>query len=481
MSIRSTMHAVGEGTTTYPFVERRWRWWILSLVLLAISLVSLFTRGLNLGIDFEGGTSFLVKSENADPTVGGVRDVLGRFDLSDAKVAILGDDTIRVQTEELDPGATTVTVTVDEAGPTLDAVDAQTASIGLDLAVEEGDAVIEVSATRELDESDQERLTDAIGSVEGVEPGEIDVVVRSGGATEVAVALADYAGVEPRDVSISEVGPTFGKTVAEKARNALVLFFGAVALYLTMRFRGNWKMAVSALLAEVHDIAITVGVYSVTGFEVTPATVIAFLTILGFSLYDTVVVFDRVDENLSRLTMSGRQTYSDVVDRSMNEVLARSLSTSLVAILPVTSLLVMGTYVFGAPAILEFALALFVGIIAGTYSSIFVATPILAVWKEREPRYRDLRHRVEAREAARPKRVNAVVSAAVDAVPTDAAEEPEGHGSVEMHDDTTGAAHGDVPVEDSPSRRTATPGTRPDSSSPIAPRGRKRKRRKKRR
>lgn len=475
MSFRSTMHAVGEGSTTYPFVKRRWRWWTLSLVLIAISLVSLFTRGLNLGIDFEGGTSFLVKADGVSPSVGGVRDVLGPLDLADAKVSILGDDTIRVQTEELDPGATTFTVTVDDAGPTAEQIDAAVTAIGLDLTVSEGgDGNLEVSTERELDESATQEVTTALTTTEGVEETEVDVVVRSGGALEVSQALAGYANVEVSDVSISEVGPTFGKTVAEKARNALVLFFAAVALYLTLRFRGNWKMAVSALVAEVHDILITVGVYSVTGFEVTPATVIAFLTILGFSLYDTVVVFDKVDENLERLTMSGRQTYSDVVDRSMNQVLARSLSTSLVAILPVTSLLFMGTYVFGAPTILDFALALFVGIIAGTYSSIFVATPVLAAWKEREPRYRELRHRVEAREAARPQRVES------DVVVTQETGAPEGHGALPAASGTPDDEEPDPEASSSAGTpRRPVGGTSATGSGPITPRGRKRKRRNK--
>ncbi len=486
MSLRSTMHDVSEGRTTYPFVGRRRRWWTLSLIVIVISFVSLFTRGLNLGIDFEGGTAFLVKAEGVSPSVGGVRDVLGPLDLSDAKVSILGDDTIRVQTEELDPGATTFTVTVDDAGPTAEQIEAAVTAIGLDLTVAEGgDGGLEVSTDRELDESDKNKVTAALTATEGVEGTEVDAVVRTGGALEVAAALAAYANVEARDVSISEVGPTFGKTVAEKARNALVLFFAAVALYLTLRFRGNWKMAVSALLAEVHDIVITVGVYSVTGFEVTPATVIAFLTILGFSLYDTVVVFDKVDENLEHLTMSGRQTYSDVVDRSMNQVLARSLSTSLVAILPVTSLLVVGTYVFGAPTIADFALALFVGIIAGTYSSIFVATPILAVWKEREPRYRDLRRRVAAREAARPRHVESEV------VVSNKTGRPEGGGALPggttALPTTTGTPADEEPGADTSSSTGSSTGEprRPvggtAGTGAITPRARKRKRRGKRR
>jgi preprotein translocase subunit SecF len=152
-------------------------------------------------------------------------------------------------------------------------------------------------------------------------------------------------------------------------------------------------MAVSALAAVVHDVIITAGVYAITGFEVAPATVVAFLTILGFSLYDTVVVFDKVRENAAALGSVRGDTYTAMVNRSMNQVLMRSLNTSFVALLPVVSLLVVGSGLFGAVALSEFALALFVGLVAGSYSSIFVATPVLAALKEREPRMRALRER----------------------------------------------------------------------------------------
>ncbi len=401
MSLRSSLGDISEGRSTYDFVGFRWRWWALSLLLIAVSVVSLSTRGLNLGIDFEGGTAFLVKTESVSPSVGAVRDVLEPLGLSDAKVSILGDDTVRVQTEELEPGVTVVVVTVDDAGPSVDEVDDALSGVGVDVSAEAGDDTVVVRSSRELDEATTEVVADALAGLEMVEPAEVDVSTEAGEVTEVAQALADYAGVEASEVSISEVGPTFGKQVAEKARNALLLFFGVVALYLTLRFKGSWKMAVAALVAAAHDIVITVGVYSVSGFEVTPATVIAFLTILGFSLYDTVVVFDKIAENSEGMGTVGHDTYSDVVNRSMNQVLMRSISTSFVAILPVVSLLVMGTYVFGAPTLRDFALALLVGLVAGTYSSIFIATPILAVWREREPRFRALRERVESRVISR--------------------------------------------------------------------------------
>jgi preprotein translocase subunit SecF len=176
-----------------------------------------------------------------------------------------------------------------------------------------------------------------------------------------------------------------------------VFFFIAIAIYLSLRF--EWKMATAAIIAVVHDILVTVGAYAVTGFEVAPATVIAFLTILGFSLYDTVVVFDKVEENVTGIGATGRETYSGVVNRSMNEVLMRSLNTSFVAVLPVFSLLFVGAYLFGAVTIKDFSLALFIGLLSGAYSSIFVATPILALLKEREPRYAALRQKLAGRAA----------------------------------------------------------------------------------
>jgi preprotein translocase subunit SecF len=173
----------------------------------------------------------------------------------------------------------------------------------------------------------------------------------------------------------------------------------AIFAFIWVRF-SEWKMSVAALVALIHDILVTVGVYAVFGFPVTPATVIAFLTILGYSLYDTVVVFDKVDENTKGLAASGRLTYSDTVNLSMNQVLMRSVNTSLVAIMPVFSILIIGSQLLGATTLREFGLALFVGLLTGAYSSIFVASPMLAVLKEREPRYATIRQRIESRGTA---------------------------------------------------------------------------------
>ena len=215
--------------------------------------------------------------------------------------------------------------------------------------------------------------------------------------SNVTDAIAKATHNTPQQVSINDVGPSWGKAVTNKARTALIVFFILITVYISFRF--EWKMAVAALVAVVHDILITVGVYSISRFEVTPATVVAFLTILGYSLYDTIVVFDRIEENTRGLSASGRMTYSDTVNLSMNQVLMRSLNTSLVAILPVASILVIGVYVLGATALEDFALALLVGLITGAYSSIFIASPVLVRLKEREPRYAAIRQRLASKGA----------------------------------------------------------------------------------
>ncbi len=211
----------------------------------------------------------------------------------------------------------------------------------------------------------------------------------------IARKLATAAKVDRKEVSVTFVGPSWGKDVSRKALLALFWFFIVIALYISLQFQ--WKMAVAALAAVVHDILITVGVYAISGFEVSPATVIAFLTILGFSLYDTIVVFDKVSENEKTVGPTGKLAYTDIVNLSMNQVLMRSLNTSFVAILPVLSMLILGVGVFGATALRDFGLALLIGLLTGAYSSIFVASPILAFLKEREATWSAIRSRLSSR------------------------------------------------------------------------------------
>jgi preprotein translocase subunit SecF len=211
--------------------------------------------------------------------------------------------------------------------------------------------------------------------------------------TRVTNALERFAPGQP--VSISTVGPTWGGQVTQHALEALIAFFIAVGVYISLRFEP--KMAIAAFAALIHDLLVTAGVYSLFGFQVTPDTVVAILTILGYSLYDTVVVFDRVRDNARGLGNTGRMTYSEMVNLSMNQTLARSINTSLVAIMPVFAVLVIGAEVLGAVTLQNYGVALLVGLLSGAYSSIFIASPILAFLKEREQRYTVIRQRLAAR------------------------------------------------------------------------------------
>ena len=318
---RHTLKDLYHEDTYYEFLDRRWRWALISGVLILVSVLGFVLRdGLNLGLDFTGGTSWqLTVAKGKTAGTSDVRDLVEKEGVRDPKIVILGSDGIRVESTQ-------------------------------------------------VGRAEEARIT---------------------------AALAKYGGVTAKSISVSEVGPSWGRKVSTQALFALGLFFVAVALYLSVRF--EFKMAIAAIAAVVHDIVITVGVYAVTGIEVTPATVIAFLTILGFSLYDTVVVFDKIKENTPQLTTVKGLTYTAMANRSLNQVLMRSLNTSFVALLPVTSLLVVGAGLEGALALREFGLALFIGLIIGAYSSIFVATPLLVWSKEREPRYRALAARSTVR------------------------------------------------------------------------------------
>ena len=217
--------------------------------------------------------------------------------------------------------------------------------------------------------------------------------------TSKAVQSLSAAGGEPASAfSVDTVGASWGKSITTKALQGLILFLIAVMIYISLRFEP--KMALAAMLALIHDLVITAGVYSLVGFEVTPATVIAVLTILGFSLYDTVVVFDKVRDNTAKLTSTSVITYSHAANLAVNQTLMRSINTSIIALLPVASLLFIGAGLLGAGTLKDLALAMFVGLAAGTYSSIFIATPFLVQLKEREPRYQKLTARVARQQAA---------------------------------------------------------------------------------
>jgi preprotein translocase subunit SecF len=304
------------GETSFDFVGKRKIGFTISITLIVLTLGSLFTRGLNLGIDFEGGVAWQVPSSET-------MDV-------DAARAVLDDNgvpTENAKVQTLTSGTTT------------------------SIRIQVGDQTTEVRAKVQSD-------------------------------------LATKANVDINEVSVSSVSSSWGRAITEKAIRALIAFMVLVGIYIAWRF--EWRMAMAAILAMLHDVLISVGIYSMIGFEVTPATVVAFLTILGFSLYDTIVVFDKVKDNIEKFGPS-RTSMADITNVSMNQVLMRSLNTSLAAVLPVLSLLVLGSGVFGAIALREFAIALLVGLITGSYSSIYIASPLLTIFKERENRYKNLK------------------------------------------------------------------------------------------
>ncbi|HET7477724.1 MAG TPA: protein translocase subunit SecF [Dermatophilaceae bacterium] len=267
-----------------------------------------------------------------------------------------------------------------------------------------GGSEFRVSQVASLDNYEQ-RAKDAVGSL----AGESDVTVTTIGTDGVRVqteqfndartntvktALARTFGVATDKITSSEIGPSWGASISNQAVKGLVVFLVLVSLVLAAYFR-TWKMALSALVALVHDLLITVGIYALAGFEVTPASVIGFLTILGYSLYDTVVVFDKVRENTNQARHTGRRSYSQAANLAVNQTLVRSINTSVVALLPVTAILVVGFSLLGPGTLLDLSLALFVGIATGTYSSIFIATPLLADLREREPAMKDLARRAQ--------------------------------------------------------------------------------------
>ncbi len=298
-------------TPNYDFVGRAPRWAILSAVLLLAGIIAITVRGLDLSIEFAGGTAY---------TLVDVRD----------------------------------DITSDELRQT---------------AIDEG--ANDVIAQLQLD---GDTAIGAIVRMEALEPG-------SAQAQRVRDALVSVSAAG--DVLEDFVGPTWGERITRQALRALAVFLVVIVIYISVRL--EFKMAIAAVVALAHDLAITVGVYALVGFSVSPATVIALLTILGYSLYDTVVVFDRINDNKIALGDPGRRTYIELVNSSTNEVVYRSINTSITSILPVGALLFLGAQAFGATTLEDLALALFVGMAAGVYSSLFVAGPLFAWMKMREP------------------------------------------------------------------------------------------------
>ncbi|MGP4044382.1 protein translocase subunit SecF [Streptomyces sp. 2A115] len=308
------------GEIGYDFVGKRKIWYGISILITITAIVGLAVRGLNMGIEFEGGAVFT--TEKTSISVSQAEDYAEEASGHDAIVQELGNGGLRIQIAGID-----------------------------------------------TDRSDQ-----------------------------IKEELARDLKVDSEQINADLVGPSWGDQVANKAWQGLAIFMVLVVIYLAIAF--EWRMAAAALVALIHDITITVGVYALVGFEVTPGTVIGLLTILGYSLYDTVVVFDSLKEQAKDLTKQTRWTYSEVADRSINGTLVRSINTTVVALLPVAGLLFIGGGVLGAGMLNDISLSLFVGLAAGAYSSIFIATPLVADLKEREPQMKALRKRVLAKRAA---------------------------------------------------------------------------------
>jgi preprotein translocase subunit SecF len=306
-------HALYDGSFSIDFVGRRLLWYTISAVIIGVAIFGLVYKGLNLGIEFEGGVEYRVSmpaGQADESAVEDIRDAVAGSGIDAASSPIVntsGEKNIRVQTEPLS--------------------------------------------------NDQ--------------------------STRLAGLIQDAAGVTADDISTDDIGATWGQQVADRALTGLLVFLVLVVLFIWAYFR-EWKMSVGALVALFHDVVITVGVYALSGFEVTPATVTGLLTILGFSLYDTVVVFDKVREN-TKDAARRRQTYGEAANLAVNQTLVRSINTSIVALLPVGALLYVGVFSLGSGALKDLALALFVGMAVGLYSSVFIATPLVVQLKEMEP------------------------------------------------------------------------------------------------
>jgi preprotein translocase subunit SecF len=319
-------HRLYTGEVSYDFIARRRRWYLISGILIVVSLAALLGRGLSWGIEFSGGADFKANTQVNSQTVNKMRTALdnsGVPNLHEAIINTIGNNQVRVQTRTLDP-------------------------------------VNEVPKVR--------------------------------------AAIAKDVGINSDQVAYSLIGASWGGQITQRAVIALVVFLVLVTLVIWVYFR-NGKMSAAALVALLHDLVLTVGIYALVGFTVTPATLIGVLTILGYSLYDTVVVFDKVRENVRDLKSSTVRTYSEAANLAVNQVLVRSINTTVIGVLPVAALLFAGAVILGEGPLKDLALALFVGMISGAYSSIFIATPLLAQLKELEPDMQKLTARVHTRRA----------------------------------------------------------------------------------
>jgi preprotein translocase subunit SecF len=269
---------------------------------------------------------------------------------------------------------------------------------GLNFGIDfKGGALFEAPISRTVTESQIREVVGPAAEVVQItndSPARLRVQTETLSQDEVArvrTALQKATGADK--VETRAIGSKWGSSVSRRALLALAVFLVVTIAYVSIRF--EFKMAIAAMVALIHDLVITAGIYALARFEVTPSTVIALLTIMGYSIYDTMVVFDKVRENTSALSSLSRTTYSDLANRAVNQTAVRSINTTVISILPVAGLLFVGAFLLGAKTLEDLALALFIGLAVGAYSSIFVATPLVAAWKEREPRMQQIRARVE--------------------------------------------------------------------------------------
>jgi len=284
-------------------------------------------------------------------------------------------------------------------------------------------------------------------------------------------ALSAEGKISPSQVSLQSVGPSWGSQILGKALEALIAFLIVIVLYLSIAF--EWRMATAAFVALVHDIVLTVGIYALLGFQVSPASVIGLLTILGYSLYDTVVVFDKVRENTAPLLATRRTTYSASANLALNQTLVRSINTSLIALLPVVSILAVSVFLLGNGELKDLSLVLFVGMLSGTYSSICIATPVLADLKERQPEYRQLRKQIAQRASSVKRQAKVAVGGAGSAsvLPAEAEADAAAVTEAQAAADQAGDVVGSQPAPVAAGRPSGSAsGSRPVSGSRQQPR-----------
>ena len=364
------------GETRFDFVGRRKIWFSISAAVIVLGIISIVLRGgLNLGIEFKGGTEWTIAAPGVTQTQ--ATDALSGTGLIDPTVELLGSGSKQ-------------TLNVQSDLNKLSASQQNTISNNVQKALLEVTAAHAPKSTPTTTSTTSKPTTTTTAAAKAG-----TTATTAAAASTTPTTAATQATPAADKISITNVGPTWGSSITNKAIEALIIFFIVVAIYISFRFEP--KMALAAFIAMIHDVLIAIGIYSIFNFQVTPDTVVAILTILGYSLYDTVVVFDRVRDNMKGIGSSGRLTYPQLINLSMNQTLARSINTSMVAIIPVLAILLIGAGFLGAQTLQSYGLALFVGLLSGAYSSIFIASPVLCMMKEREDRWVQIANRLAKR------------------------------------------------------------------------------------